>query len=302
MSGSLPVWLDSSIFKHTLADRLPPPSAIFKAITGKQGQLVLPALLRFAQGIGGIVTGFLVIVFMSIYWSINQVHFERLWLSLLPTDLRKKARGIWRIVKPQFGTYIRSQVIQSLLAGLLLGLGYWLLRSPYPSLLALVGAITFLIPAIGIIFTVISVLLVGLVTSLQLSLFTTIFTILVLIAMGKWVKPLLFDRRWENLILTIVLLIALADAFGLAGIIAAPILSVVIQIFWSRLVSRRAVLGAAEQISDLKARQLRLREVIESMEEEPLPLITSSMERLSELIEKAEPVLEEALQANKTTT
>ena len=298
----LPIWLDGSVFKHTLADRLPPPSAIFKVITGEQGQLVLPALLGFSQGIGGIVTGFLVIVFMSIYWSINQIHFERLWLSLLPTDLRKKARGIWRIVEPEIGTYIRSQVIQSLLAGLILGLGYWLLGSPYPSLLALVGAITFLIPAIGIVFTVIVVLLVGLVTSLQLSLFTTIFTILVLIAMGKWVKPLLFDRRWENLILTIVLLIALAEAFGLTGIIAAPILSVVIQIFWSRLVSRRAVLGAADQISDLKARQLRLREVIESMEEEPLPLITSSMERLSELIEKAEPVLEEALQANKTTT
>ena len=244
----------------------------------------------------------LVILFMSIYWSINQIHFERLWLSLLPSDLRKKARGIWRIVEPEIGTYIRSQVIQSLLAGLILGLGYWLLGSPYPSLLALVGAITFLIPAIGIVFAVISVLLVGLVTSLQLSLFTTIFTILVLIAMGKWIKPLLFDRRWENLILTIVLLIALADAFGLAGIIAAPILSVVIQILWSRLVSHRAVLGAADQISDLKARQLRLREVIETMEEAPLPLITSSMERLSELIEKAEPVLEEALQANKTRT
>ena len=63
-----------------------------------------------------------------------------------------------------------------------------------------------------------------------------------------------------------------------------------------------AILGAADQISDLKVRQLHLREVIESMEEEPLPLITSSMERLTELIEKAEPVLEEALQANKTRT
>jgi hypothetical protein len=160
----------------------------------------------------------------------------------------------------------------------------------------------FLIPAIGIVFDLIVVLLVGLVTSLQLSLFTTIFTVLVLIAMGKWIKPLLFDRRWENLILTIVLLIALAETFGLIGIIAAPILSVVMQIFWSRLVSRRAVLGAADQISDLKARQLRLREVIETMDEAPLPLITSSMERLSELIEKAEPVLEEAFQTNKTAT
>ena len=142
----LPIWLDGSILKHTLETRLPPPSAIFKVITGEQGQLVLPALFGFSQGIGGFVTGILVILFMSIYWSINQIHFERLWLSLLPTDLRKKARGIWRVVEPEIGAYIRSQVIQSLLAGLIFGIGYWLLGSLYPSLLALVGAIAFSFP------------------------------------------------------------------------------------------------------------------------------------------------------------
>jgi hypothetical protein len=36
----LPIWLDGSVFKHTLAERLPPPSAIFKVITGDEGQLV----------------------------------------------------------------------------------------------------------------------------------------------------------------------------------------------------------------------------------------------------------------------
>jgi predicted PurR-regulated permease PerM len=298
----LPIWLEGTVFQHTLIERLPPPSAIFKTITGDKGQLVLPALLGFSQGIGGVVTGVLVILFMSIYWSINQVHFERLWLSLLPSDLRKKARGIWRTVEPEIGAYIRSQVIQSLLAGLLLGFGYWLLGSSFPSFLALVGALAFLIPAIGVPFAVIPVLLVGLLTSAQLSLFTSIYALAVLIAIGIWVKPRLFDRRWENLILTIAFLIALADAFGLVGIIVAPILSVVIQILWSRLVSQRAVLGAADQISDLKERQARVREIIETIEETPLPLVTSSMGRLSDLIEKAEPVLIEAIQAQKSNT
>ena len=299
---TLPRWLEGSVFQHALIERLPPPSAILNVITGEQGQLVLPALLGFSQGIGGIVTGILIILFMSIYWGINQVHFERLWLSLLPSNIRKKARGIWRIIEPEIGAYIRSQVIQSLLTGLILGLGYWLLGSSYPSLLALVGALAFLIPAIGIAFAVIPVLLVGLLTSLQLSLITTLFAIVVLIAMRIWVKPRLFDRRWENLTLTIVLLIALADAFGLIGIIIAPIISVVIQILWSRLVSRRSILGAANEISDLKTRQTQLREVIETMEEAPIPLIASSMERLSELIEKAEPVLAESLLADKSRT
>lgn len=80
-------------------------------------------------------------------------------------------------------------------------------------------------------------------------------------------------------------------------IIVAPPLSVVCQILWSRLVSRRAVSGAAAQVSDLKERQERLWATIRAMEGPSLPLVTSSMERLTQLMVKAEPILQAALPA-----
>jgi len=137
----------------------------------------------------------------------------------------------------------------------------------------------------------------GLLTSVQLSLFTALYTLVVLIALEVWVEPRLFRRRWDNPILTVVLLIAMADAFGLVGIIGAPPLSVVCQILWSRLVSHRAVLGVAAQVSDLKERQVRAWNTVEAMDEPPPALVTSSMERLTHLIEKAEPILPAALPA-----
>ena len=293
----LPIWLEGSSFQQVLVARLPPPSKLLEAMTGDQGQLVLPAILSFTQGIGSVVSGTLVIVFLSVYWSINQILFERLWLSLLPPGQRKQARGIWRTVEPDIGAYIRGQVIQSLLVGLLLWPGYWLLGSPYPTLLALAGALACLIPVVGVALAVIPVLLVGLLTSVQVSLFTTLYALGILIALEIWVKPRLFSRRWDNPILTVVLLIALADAFGLVGIILAPPLSVICQILWSRLVSRRAVIGAAAQVSDLKERQARVWETIQAMDDPPLDLMTSSMERLTQLIEKAEPILQASLLA-----
>jgi len=293
----LPVWLEGSSFQQVVLARLPPPSKLFEAITGSQGQLVLPALLGFTQGIGGLVTAVIVILFMSIYWSISQVHFERLWLSLLPSGQRKQARGIWRTVEPEIGAYTRGQVIQSILAGLLIGLGCWLLGSPYPALLGLAGALACLIPVVGAVLAVIPIVLVGLLTSVQLSLFTTLYTLIILTALGIWVKPRLFNRRWDNPILTVVLLIFLTNAFGIVGIIIAPPLSVVCQILWSRLVSRRAVSGAANQISDLKERQALVGVAIEAMDEPRLPLVTSSMERLTDLLEKAEPILQAGLPA-----
>ena len=295
----VPVWLEGSPFKQELVARLPPPSQLFSAVTGSQGQLVLPALFGFTQGIGSVVSGVLVILLLSIYWSISQVHFERFWLSLLPAGQRTQARGVWRTIEPDIGAYIRGQVAQSLLAGLLLGLGYWLLGSPYPALLALAGALACLIPVVGTALAVIAALLAGLMTSVQLSLITAIYALVVLMALEGWVMPRLVSRRWDNPILTVALLIAMADALGLVGIVVAPAISVVCQILWSRLVSHRPAAEAAAQVSDLKERQARLWAGIRTMDEAPLPMVTSSMERLTQLLAKAEPMLQAAAPADE---
>ncbi|MBI5353832.1 MAG: AI-2E family transporter [Chloroflexi bacterium] len=287
----LPIWLQGSSFQKILVAQLPSPSKLFEAFTGDQGQLVLPAIIGFTQGIGNIMSAILVIFFLSLYWSINQIHFERLWLSLLPSDQRKQARRIWRTIEPDLGAYIRSELFQSLLAGLLLGIGYWLLGSPYPTLLALAGALAWLIPVVGAPLAVILPLIMGLLTSVQFSLFTALYTLVVLLVLQLWVEPRLFKRKWDNPILTLVILLAMADAFGLVGILVAPPLSAVCQILWSRLVSNPLTSGAALQVSDLKERQAHLSTAINGMDELPPPLVMSSMERLTLLLEKAESIL-----------
>jgi putative permease len=291
----LPAWLIGSSFQQELVAWLPPPSSLFSALTGSQGQLVLPAIFGLTQGIGIIVSGALLILLLSVYWSISEIQFERFWLSLLPPGQRKQARDIWQTIESDIGAYLRSQGIQSLLAGLLFGFGYWLLGSPYPALLALAGALVCLIPVVGAAMAVIAPILVGLLTSVQLSLLTGLYALSVVIVLGIWVKPRLFNRGWDNAILTIVLLIVLAEALGLAGIILAPPLSVVCQILWSRLVSHRARAGTAAQLSDLKARQERVWATIHAMDEPPSPVINSSMARLTQLIGEAEPMLHAAL-------
>jgi predicted PurR-regulated permease PerM len=290
----LPSWLEGGWFQQALNRWLPTPDKLFEAVTS-QRQLMLSAVLGFTQGIGGIVSGLVVILFLSIYWGINQYHFERLWLSLLPSEQRKHARDIWRTLEHDLGAYIRSEIIQSLLAVLLLGLGYWMLGSPYPTLLAVVGAIAWLVPVVGAVLAVILPLLLGLLTGAELSLFIVLYTFVVLLVLQVWVEPRLFRRKWDNPLLTLVIVLAMADAFGLLGIIVAPPLSVVCQILWNLLISGRLAPETAVQISDLKEQQAHLRLVIEEMEESPPPLVISSMERLAGLLEKAEPVLQKAL-------
>ncbi len=287
----LPSWLEGSWIQTTLVAWLPTPDKLFEALVGEQGQFVLPAVLGFTEGIGGVISSTLLVFLLSIYWSTNQIHFERLWLSLLPSEQRKRARSIWRAIELDLGAYIRSEIIQSLCAVLLLGLGYWLFGSRYSTLLALIGALAWLIPVVGAALAVILPLLVGLSTSVQLGLIMTFYTLAVLIVLQIWVEPRLFRRKWNNPILTLVILLAMADVFGLIGILAAPPLSAACQILWNLLVSNPLASGSAVQISDLKKRQEQLKYSIEKMDELPPPLVVSSMERLASLLKKAESVL-----------
>ena len=188
----LPAWLEGSLFQQALDRWMPAPDKLFEAITS-QRQLILAAILGLTQGMGGIVSGFFVILFLSIYWGINQNHFERLWLSLLPSEQRTHARDIWRTLEQELGAYTRSEIIQSILAVLLLGTGYWLLGSQYPALLAVVGAVAWLVPVVGAILAVILPLLLGLLNGAQLSLFTVLYTLIVLIALQVWLEPRLLD-------------------------------------------------------------------------------------------------------------
>lgn len=291
---NLPPWLSGTAFEKNLNTWLPSPDALFEATTGDEGQLVLPALFNFTQGVGQALSGVVVILMLSIYWSVNQVHFERLWLSVLPSEMRKNVRNTWRSIETALGAYIRSEVVQSALAVLLLGGGYWLLGSPYPVVLALLAALGWLVPVVGAGLAVLPVLLVGLLTSAQLSVVSVLYTVAVLLALQVWVEPLVLKKKWSNPILTLVLFLVLSDAIGLYGILVAPPISIVIQILWQRLVSRPAQLGDAEQISDLKLRLTTLSETIMGMGEAPPPLVASSMERLTDLVADAAPLLQAA--------
>jgi predicted PurR-regulated permease PerM len=288
-----PVWLQGSALQQFLDTRLPTPSDFFAALIGEDGQLVLPAILDFTEGIFTILSSGVVVLFLSLYWSMDQIHFERLWLSLLPPVQRSRARDIWQTIESDLGAYIRSEVAQSLLAGVLLGLGYWALGSPYPALLAFVGAAALLIPVAGATLAVLPPLLLGLLSGVPLSLMTAVYTVAVIGALKWWVEPRLFHRLQVNPMLTLLFLIALADAYGLLGIVVAPPLSAACQILWSRLVSQRAASGASARVSDLKERQAQLWSTIKAMDEPP-PLIIDCMMRLTLLMEQAEPTLSTA--------
>jgi predicted PurR-regulated permease PerM len=226
-------------------------------------------VLGATWGFFGTLLNVLIIVVLSLYWSIDRVHFERLWLSLLDVQKRQRARDTWRAVEQATGAYLQREAVQSLAAGLMLGAGFWLFGQPYPVLSAAIGALAWLIPWVGAPVAMVCVTAIWLPTfflaggALPISLLAAgLYTLLVLLLLEWLVEPRLFQRRRYDPILLVVVAVGMVDWLGLLGLLLAPPVAATIQIVGGQYLARRTTPAAdatslanlAERVATLQAR------------------------------------------------
>lgn len=289
-------WPKGSDFQKTIVQQLPPPTELYKALTPERVSTTLNSLLGFTRSSVTLIGEIFTVLVLSIYWSMDRVHFERLWLSLLPAKSRAQSREVWRAIERDFGEYVRSQVYQSILAGLLLGVGLWAMGVPYPTLLAVFGALVWLIPWLGGILAVLPIALAGFSVSVGLGIFASVFSIGVLLLLDFIVEPRFVRKRQFSSLLSILLIIALIGPFGLLGFIVAPPLAAAIElIFWYNLQGRQvpAAAQATEQVNELQARVFQVREAVTRSTIPIEPQTLNLLERLEELVNRADDVIED---------
>lgn len=293
------VWSDGTMFQQALAGRLPPPNRLYEALAAEEGTVLAQALFTALQSIATLLGSIGIVLVLSIYWSIDRAHFERLWLSLLPANQRNRARQVWRAVEEGVAAFIRSEAIQGFMAVLLLAIGYLLMQIDYPTLLALIGAVAWLIPIVGFVFAVIPAVVVGLTMSPGMAILAGAFTLAVFLLLEFFVEPRLFHRRQlYSSLFVVLLMIPLFDAYGFVGLLAASPLAVGIEILLVKLLGPRRVdvqpVYPSARIEELEARLEELQ--AETPEHELSPELTNLLKRLDSLLDKAnEAVSQDAI-------
>ena len=291
-------WPKGSKMEMAIARRLPPPRELFASFLGSTETTIIQTVLGATAGFFGILVHLVVVVVLSIYWSIDRVHFERLWLSLLDVDARTEARDVWRSVEVEVGAYLRSEVVQSLVAGVLLGLGFWLIGLPYPILLGIVGALAWFVPWVGMLLSVTSIGVLSLPTlvlrpepaAALIFVGGAAYTMFVLMFLELYVEPRLFNRRRYNSLLIVVVVLSLAEMVGVLGVVLGPPLAAAIQILLGHLLRRRATATVADGPGPERSLALRAAEVrtrIDLLTTSP-PELLSLSERLNKLLAEAE--------------
>ncbi|MCB0170321.1 MAG: AI-2E family transporter [Anaerolineae bacterium] len=284
------VWPEGTPLQQAVASRLPTSDTLYDSIMGDNGLSTLPSVLEITSNLAENLTYLVIVLFLGIYWTVDQVRFERLLLSLIPIENRAPAREMWRQIETNVGSYLRSELIQSLLAGLLLGLGYWLIGLQYPTLLALIGAVVWLIPIMGVLLALIPVIIVGVISGLWVGLIAGGYTLLVFWLLEYIIEPRFYDRRRFSSLLLLLVMLALIDTFGLAGLILAPPVAVAIQITFTWLIQKRipAMTGKTiPELVDLQDRVSTIETKLATDEMPPSPRVVSMLDRLKELLNEA---------------
>ncbi len=291
--------LNGTAFQRSLVKALPRPQDLFDGMTGEQAAWMVHAALGATINILSFAENLALTLILSLYWSADSAHFERLLLSLVPVEQRTRARLIWQGIEKGVGAYIRSELTQGFLAGILLWVGYRLMGLEYPLLLSFLGALAWLIPWFGAVIAVILPFQVGAASGLTLGLMAAFYTLAVLFMQEFFIEPRIFKRQNYNLVVLVLVVLALVDVWGLPGLILAPLVSAALQIFFKHLV-QSPVEAASARLSNkaadrgMEALHLRLVETrteMENWEDPASPEISNLMERLDHLITETQHYL-----------
>jgi predicted PurR-regulated permease PerM len=283
---------NGTLFQKALAEQLPPSTELFQTLTSEDGIPALRSVFTLAQNFFSILGQLAIVIVLSLYWSADQLRFERLGLSLLPAEFHPKALHAWRSIESGVGAYLRSETVQSVLAGVMLWMIYSMIGLPYPTLLALWGSIARLVPWLGVLIAILPTLFIAIGNS-SLGLVAIVSTIAVLFLLKEVIEPRVFHRHKYSSLLIILFVIGLAQWFGFIGVILAPPLAVAVQIIFRQLYPFPASMfsqDVSEKVADIRTRLLLWRRRTQSQTNRQSRLLIN---RVYSLIKRTADYLQE---------
>lgn len=280
-------WLDAGNWHQTIIEVLPLPLSL-STPDEAEIEAILPTVFDLAQILGWFVASLVVVLALSLYWSTDQYHFERLWLSSLSSAWRTNARNIWRELETATGAYLRTQLLKSLLVAILLGLGAYALGLDFPLTLALLAAFAAFVPLFGGLGMAVVAYLVGSLDGTAVAAIAALYTLLIFVSLEYLIGRHLLPRRRQSYLLTILTIIPMVKAFGLLGLVGAPLLAVSLEVvilyYFQAQVARR---NTAVQLTELERRYQELKnQVPQSANGNSLEL-GNLLERLHHLLQQA---------------
>lgn len=172
--------------------------------------------------ITGLITVLIITPFVLFYLLRDGKKLPSYLLKFLPVRIRKEAKEILHEMNHQISQYIRGQILVSLCIGVLLYIGYLIIDLPYALTLAIIAALTSIIPYVGPTIAITPAIILALFTSPTMLIKLVVLWIVVQTLEGKFITPQILGKTIRVPPLTILFVILCSGKlFGVSGLILA---------------------------------------------------------------------------------
>lgn len=179
--------------------------------------------------LGGLISVVSVLA-ISFYLTLGRGGVENFFVAILPSVYEVKVINLYARVERKIGRWLSGQLFLSLVVGVAIFLGLWILGVKYSFLLGLLGGLLELIPYVGPILTGSLAFLIGLDQSFSMAIYVLIMFIVIMQLENHLLVPLV--NRYTTALNPAVILTALligGKIFGIIGIILAVPVAVLFQ-------------------------------------------------------------------------
>jgi len=205
------------------------------------------SLLHVAGSLFGGLFLAVAVLILSFYLTVGQDGIEKLVAAIFPHTYEDYALDLYFRVRRKIGRWLKAQLLLSLIVGLSVFVGLWLLDVEYSLMLGILAGIFEIIPFVGPVFGGGLAVLLALSQSFTVALYTfALFVIIQQIENHVLVPSFMRYATALNPAVVMVSLLLGAAVFGFAGIILAVPAAVLVQEIledWTASKQKRRGLG-----------------------------------------------------------
>ncbi|WP_368654599.1 AI-2E family transporter [Ornithinibacillus sp. 4-3] len=180
----------------------------------------IDSIAGFAQALTTVIVSLITFPFVLFFLLKDGKKFREFFLKLFPKGFRKDVDQIISNMDTQVGSYIQGQIFVAFCIGLLLLIGYLIIGLDYAITLAIIAAVTSVVPYLGPIIAITPAIIIAIVTSPWMLVKLAIVWAAVQLAEGNLISPNVMGKTMKVHPLTIMFVLLVAGKiFGLVGVI-----------------------------------------------------------------------------------
>lgn len=180
----------------------------------------IDGIASFASTITTIVVSLVTFPFVLFFLLKDGERFRKYFLTLFPKKFRNDSANILHNMDTQVGSYIQGQIFVALCIGAMLLVGYLIIGLEYAIVLAIVAAVTSVVPYLGPVIAITPAIVIAVVTSPWMLLKLAVVWAVVQFSEGHFISPNVMGKTMQIHPLTIMFVLLIAGKlFGLVGVI-----------------------------------------------------------------------------------